>query len=283
MQWGATGLDDAQVAFVRSTVPGAVVVADESWGLLDTHVLHVAGDRHDVTVKASGPSNSHFPRELLAHRRWTAPLVASGDTGALLAVDESLRVLVIERVPGHLALGSTDEHSPDVHRQSGALLRRFHDQHAARDDGFLGAETAKAIAALSSPHRIPADVAARAGALLRDSGPSATPLVPTHGDWHPRNWIVHDGRLRAIDFGRFALRPPAFDLTRLAVLHWQSEPALEQAFFDGYGADPRQPGAWRWLQLREAVGTAVWGFTVGDERFERQGHRMLADALAAFD
>ena len=284
MQWGSTGLGDAQVDFVRRTVPGAIVVAIESWGLLDTIVVHVVGDDLDVTVKASGPTNTHFPRELLAHRRWTAPLVASGDTGALLAADEDLRVLVLDRVPGHLALGTADEHAHDVHRQSGALLRRFHDQHAAIDDGFMRAEAAKATAALSSPHRIPAEVAARARSLLEAFDPAPVMVVPTHGDWHPRNWIVaDDGRLRAIDFGRFARRPASFDLTRLAVLHWQSEPELERAFFAGYGDDPREPEAWRWLQLREAVGTAVWAFAVGDERFEAQGHRMLADALAAFD
>ncbi|KQS09867.1 hypothetical protein ASG04_04520 [Curtobacterium sp. Leaf183] len=283
MQWGSTGLDGAQVDFVRRTVPGATVTAIESWGLLDTVVLHVEGAEHDVTVKASGPTNTHFPRELLAHRRWTAGLVASGDTGALRTADEDLRVLVLDRVPGHLALGTDDEHSPDVHRQAGTLLRRFHDQHAVRDDGFLRAETAKATAALSSPHRIPAAVADRARRLLERSEPGPATVVPTHGDWHPRNWIVDRGQLRAIDFGRFALRPPAADLTRLAVLHWQHEPELERAFLDGYGDDPREPDAWRWLQLREAVGTAVWAFTVGDERFERQGHSMLADALSAFD
>ena len=31
--------------------------------------------------------------------------------------------------------------------------------------------------------------------------------------------------------------------------------------------------------LREAVGTAVWAYQVGDEPFEKQGHRMLQDAL----
>jgi len=84
------------------------------------------------------------------------------------------------------------------------------------------------------------------------------------------------------DFGRFGWRPASFDLTRLAVLHWQHDPALEAAFFDGYGDDPRTPDAWRWLQLREAVGTATWAYAVGDEGFEAQGHDMLRRALAAF-
>lgn len=282
MRWGDTGLSEEQVEVVRAAVPGARVLTNESWGLLDTVVLHVAGTAAEYTVKAAGPENTHFPRELVAHRGWTAPLVRTGDTGALVTADEEHRVLVLDRVQGHLALGTPDEVSPDVHRQAGALLRRFHDQHAATSDDFLVRESGKALAALASEHRIPDDTAARARAHLESFDAVPVTLVPTHGDWHPRNWIVDDGRLRMIDFGRFAMRPRAFDLTRLAVLHWQDDPALERAFFDGYGDDPREPDAWRWLQLREAVGTAVWAFVVGDERFEAQGHRMLADALAAF-
>jgi hypothetical protein len=36
------------------------------------------------------------------------------------------------------------------------------------------------------------------------------------------------------------------------------------------------------LAVHEAIGTAVWAHQVGDERFESQGHRMIADALALF-
>lgn len=284
MQWGDTGLDDHQIAFVLRTLPDAVLVADDSWGLLDTRVLHVvAGDR-DWTVKASGPDNTHFPRELEAHRTVTDTLRAAGDTGALVAADEQHRVLVLERVPGHLALGTADEHAPDVHRQAGAVLRRLHDHGTRHDPTFLLHEQAKALRALDAPHRISHDVVARIRAALEmlPTDHPDEPLVPTHGDFHPRNWIVDGGRLRVIDFGRFGWRPASFDLTRLAVLHWQLDPTLEAAFFDGYGNDPREPDAWRWLQLREAVGTATWAYAVGDEGFEAQGHDMLRRALAAF-
>lgn len=85
-----------------------------------------------------------------------------------------------------------------------------------------------------------------------------------------------------IDFGRFEHRPAATDLCRLAMQQWAIDPALEGAFLDGYGPDPRDPEVWAIDQLREAVGTAVWAYEVGDEEFERQGHRMLAVALAPF-
>jgi hypothetical protein len=32
--------------------------------------------------------------------------------------------------------------------------------------------------------------------------------------------------------------------------------------------------------VREGIGTAAWAHRVGDEAFEAQGHRMIAEALA---
>ena len=106
--------------------------------------------------------------------------------------------------------------------------------------------------------------------------------MPTHGDWHPRNWVSHEGQLKAIEFGRFDFRPAASDLCRLAAQQWQKDPALESAFLDGYGQDPRAPDLWRIELLREAVGTAVWAYLVGDTAFEARGHRMLVQALQRF-
>jgi hypothetical protein len=83
-----------------------------------------------------------------------------------------------------------------------------------------------------------------------------------------------------IDFGRADLRPALTDFTRLAAQQFRTDPALESAFLDGYGGDPREPDAWRRNSVREAIGTAVWAYEVQDESFEQQGHRMIADALA---
>jgi thiamine kinase-like enzyme len=104
-------------------------------------------------------------------------------------------------------------------------------------------------------------------------------LVPTHGDWQPRNWLVHEGRVSVIDLGRADLRPAATDLARLARQEWLGRPDLEEAFLAGYGGDPRETAAWQRTLLREAIGTAVWAHQVGDEPFEAQGHRMIAQAL----
>ena len=55
--------------------------------------------------------------------------------------------------------------------------------------------------------------------------------------------------------------------------------SLEKAFLDGYGPDPREKQAWHRSRVREAISTAAWAYRVGDESFEAQGHRMIADAL----
>jgi hypothetical protein len=66
------------------------------------------------------------------------------------------------------------------------------------------------------------------------------------------------------------------------VQQWQQDPDLEAAFLARYGEDPRHPNVWRMDLLREAVGTAVWAYRIGDEAFENQGHRMLQQALLGF-
>lgn len=99
------------------------------------------------------------------------------------------------------------------------------------------------------------------------------------------NWIVHEGVVRIIDLGRAALRPAMSDLTRLAAQDFRRDARLEAAFLTGYGSDPcvAEPGstdAWFRTRVREAIGTAAWAHQFGDESFEAQGHRMIADALS---
>ncbi|MDG4666374.1 phosphotransferase [Mycobacterium sp. 236(2023)] len=115
--------------------------------------------------------------------------------------------------------------------------------------------------------------------MLLDYRPQPMIVVPTHGDWQPRNWLNGSGVVRVIDFGRFAWRPAVSDFNRLAAQQWQHDPRLEEVFFAGYGPDPRTPEIWRMAAIHAAIGTAAWAHQVGDEPFERQGHQMIAEAL----
>lgn len=92
----------------------------------------------------------------------------------------------------------------------------FHGHESHVDPDHERTENAKALAWLDQPHRIDA----RTEEHLREQiaswpEPPAT-VVPTHGDWRPGNWLVDEGVVSVIDFGRAALRPALTDFTRLA-------------------------------------------------------------------
>lgn len=276
------GLDPAQQAWADERLPDAELIRDMSWGLVDTTVLHVRADGDDFVLKAAGHSDTHLPREIAAHPVHTAPLVATGQAAVLRDASASLRVILLDHLPGELVLGTDAEWEPDTYAQAGELLRRLHVQESRTDADYEARATARALYWLDQPHRVEPDAASRARAVLQAAPAPAVTLVPTHGDWHPRNWLIDRGIVRVIDFGRFAFRPASADLTRLAAQQWRERPDLEAAFFDGYGDDPRDPELWRLEALRQAVGTACWAHKVGDEAFEQQGHRMLVEALAAY-
>jgi Phosphotransferase enzyme family len=276
----AAGLSARQRVLLADWLPGARVVRDHSWGLVARTVLEVEHDGTTYVVKAGGPDDHHMTRELRAHREWLFPWTSRGRAPTLVHHDDAALLVVTRFLPGQLVEGSAAAEDPEVHRQAGILLSLLHDHPAVVDEHYESRENCKMIGWLEREHRIAPDVEQR----LRDEiaawpEPPAT-LVPTHGDWQPRNWLHHDGIVRVIDFGRADLRPASTDLARLAAQAFRRDPALERAFLDGYGSDPREPAGWHRQQVREAIGTAVWAFSVGDERFEAQGHRMIADALA---
>ena len=96
-------------------------------------------------------------------------------------------------------------------------------------------------------------------------------MVPTHGDWQPRNWLMHDGTVSIIDFGRADLRPALTDFARLAAQQFRKNAPIEAAFLKGYGPDPRASAAWQRNMIREAIGTAVWAFQVGNQPLRTAG------------
>jgi Ser/Thr protein kinase RdoA (MazF antagonist) len=191
-------------------------------------------------------------------------------------------LLITEYLPGTIAEGTPSQFDRDVHRQAGFILRQLHDLAAIQDPDYEEQQTVKALGWLEKPHRIASETTILLHKRLRRYQPQPVVVVPSHGDWHARNWLMDRGKVRAIDFGRYDFRPALYDLWRLARREWQGRPNLEHAFLDGYGHDPREPNLWQIILLREAISTAVWAFAVGDERFEQQGHAMIADSLATW-
>lgn len=255
------------------------MVRDHSWGLVGTVVLEALAGERRVVIKAFEAGNGHFRRELRAHREWLEPWTSVGRAPRLLHVDERAVVVVTEFLPGGLVQGSGAEFVSDTYVQAGQLLAALHGQLGVVDDEYWIREKASALAWLDRDHRISSDVEGRVREVVNAWPTPGCVVVPTHGDWQPRNWIVDDGVVSAIDFGRAALRPAYTDFARLAAQQFLLGPALEAAFVEGYGSDPREPEGWQCQRVREAIGTAVWAHQVGDADFEAQGHRMLAAAL----
>jgi thiamine kinase-like enzyme len=280
MTSGVDQLTQRQRDLIDAWLPGATVVQNHSWGLVGTTVLQLAHDGGSYIVKAGDENDHHLARELRAHRYWLGPWTSRGRAPDLVHADDGAKLLVTRYLPGELVQGTDHERLPDTYRQAGRLLARLHGQSAVEDKEFEARAKEKTLVWLYKPHRIPAEVAARLREEVRAWPTPPVTAVPTHGDWQPRNWVVHKGVVSVIDLGRADLRPALTDFARLAAQQFRSDPALEAAFLDGYGDDPRAPAAWRRNRIHEAIGTTVWAYQVGDEPFEMQGHRMIAEALA---
>ncbi len=278
-QRGVEALSDDQRRLLAGWLPEAVVVRDHGWGLVATTVLELTCGPCRFIVKAGGPDDTHIAREIHAHRAWLRPWTDRGRAPGLEFADLEAKVLVTRFLRGELVLGTAAADDPATYREAGELLAVFHTQTSVTDVDHEQRENDKARAWLSGPHRIAPAVAEQLTTAISEWETPPTVTVPTHGDWQPRNWLVHDGEVRVIDLGRAALRPAMTDLTRLAAQDFRRDPALEAAFLEGYGTDPREPEAWHRTRVREAIGTAAWAFRVGDEDFEAQGHRMIADVL----
>lgn len=269
-----------QRELVAQWLPSAEVVADHSWGLVDTTVLELRNDGVRLIVKAGGPTDGHIARELRAHREWLRPWVSTAHAPELLFGDGAAKMLVTRYLPGRLVEGTDAQDDPETYRQAGSLLVAFHDQLTVLDDDWNDRFRARVARHLALPHRIDPEIVVMVHAEMSSWPKGDARVVPTHGDWQPRNWLIDDGTVRVIDFGRADLRPPAEDFVRLARQDFARRPELEAAFLEGYGCDPRESAQWRRALVGEAVGTAVWAHGVGDEEFERFGHDLLAGLYA---
>lgn len=280
--WHGGRLSDRQADLVEHWLSAPRVLADMSWDQRGTVVLDVDCPQGRMVIKAAGPTDHHIDREIAAYRTVTASLSRTGHAPRLRHRDSAAKLIVVDHLPGELVQGSAVEFAAHTHRDAGRLLRALHDVAHRIDAEWEGNEVAKSLAWLDKPHRIPPRTESALRQILRDHRCRPVVVVPTHGDWQPRNWLADADTVRVIDFGRFAWRPAATDLCRLAEQQWRTDPTLESAFRSGYGGDPREPDRWPMLALHQAIGTAVWAHQVGDSDFEQQGLRMLDDALSAF-
>jgi len=150
-----SGLRAKQQAAVDTWFPGATLVADHSWGVVERSVLQLRHGGRDVVVKAGGPDDEHMDREIWAHREVVTPLVERSLPSRMLRADPRLRLLATTFLPGRLVEGAPAGYQPDLYRQAGRALALLHAQGSRPGDDYEARSDAKGAGLVGSqaPHR----------------------------------------------------------------------------------------------------------------------------------
>jgi aminoglycoside phosphotransferase (APT) family kinase protein len=177
-------------------------------------------------------------REVHAYRHWTTALGPSAPV--LIAVDDAAMIMATSALPG--ASPNASDLTPDVYRQAGVLLRRFHEaEPPTAMPGYRGwlRERAAHWASRAAPLLTPDDRAIIQDHLAAVGQPDIPSGGPCHLDFQPRNWLIGSpGDVSVIDFEHARIDLPARDLVRLRFRTWPGRPDLRDAFLDGYGRPP---------------------------------------------
>lgn len=273
-------LDVADTAVGQCTV-----VADLSWPHGESVVLDLAAADGSRYVGKAYRRAAKFAAELHAYRSWVPAL--DNRAPQLIDADEERRVLLITRLDARHLTNEQAGDDPDVSRQAGQLLRRFHDSqagmpvvgYAERQRIRVEEWVARARPGLLSEEEV-AFARAQLAVFRRQDDPIG---VPCHRDWQQRNWLIdEEGRLSVIDFEHARVGPWHDDLHRLWWADWRVRPTLTAAFFDGYGRDPRDDER-EALFAASSIGhlcTIVWSDEHEDVSFGDYGRRSLQAAMA---
>ncbi len=134
-----------------------------------------------------------------------------------------LGVLIMERLPGR-PLAEIAGHDTALFDDAVRLLAALHGcgavTEAERGSRSIVRSTqrkAEAVAQLTPQY---ADVIRAAVAAIEAGRVKEHELVPSHGDFSPRNVLVGEGRLTLIDWDRFQLADPCRDLAYMATWSW---------------------------------------------------------------
>jgi Ser/Thr protein kinase RdoA (MazF antagonist) len=271
-------LTDRQCGLLDDWLGSWEVVAEHSWPLQGTTVLRVRTAAGERVVKAGG---GHFEREVSAHES-TLSTIDDPRLPRLLHASRDAAIFVTTWLPGDLVEGTPAEDDPDTYRQAGFLLALIHTSPEVSSD-YMPRMVAKLSQYLDAARELLAPgVWAKASARVRAIDPRPVEVVFTHGDYQPRNWLIDEGTVRVIDFGRSEWRPAVSDVVRLQHQQFVGRPDLVEAFFAGYGHGPAtfDPDVSALEHLLQSLGTVVWAHTMRDTEFEAHGHRMVGRVLA---
>jgi aminoglycoside phosphotransferase (APT) family kinase protein len=198
-------------------------------------VIRVATESGQEFVVKQHRNRTHHEREVHAYRHWTTAL---GPSAPLLAAADDAEMIIAVSV---LPCASPDPGgcSAEVHRQAGALLRRFHEAEppvALPQYGDWLRERVTYWSSRAAPLLTPDDTSVVQYHLAAIERTTIPPGRPCHLDFQPRNWLTsQDGAVSVIDFEHARIDLPARDLVRLRFRTWPGRPDLRDAFLDGYG------------------------------------------------
>lgn len=261
-------------AALASQVAGQVTdVTDCSWHRDSSAVWRLTSASGSWYLKRHSSGLFHA-REVAALRNW-APTLGPGRVPELAAADPEILVMIVTAVPGEpvpgLQLSSRDEQQ--VHWQAGRLLRRLHEiRPATTADEDVGRLTSRVdehldhVGGLLSPAQ--RGLARECASRLTRLGPKV-PVVASHGDFQPRNWLwdTASARLGVIDWERAEPAAAIRDVARLEDGPWDGKPGLREHFFAGYGRDltPEEDEALFCYAVLDALSGLRWGLANCDD------------------
>lgn len=272
------GLTDAQRSLLDAWLGAWEVAADYSWPLQDTVVLHVRAGSGSYIVKASRTSH-HIVREIAAHEQFLGKFAVC--TPRLVRSSASERILVTDYLPGVLVEGTEAEWDPETYRQAGARLRELLVPGAISDDYLVRLIESARRSIAAATGLVDGRQLVQLDELLSSARARPIALSFTHGDYQPRNWLMDNGVLRVIDFGRAAQRHWTSELVRLHSQQFVGHEVLKHAFFSGLERQltSEDSDVFRLERVQQAVGTVVWANGINDARFEEQGREMIRTVL----
>ncbi|MDJ0976552.1 MAG: aminoglycoside phosphotransferase family protein [Planctomycetota bacterium] len=235
-----------------------------------------------------------FERTRAAYERYIPALELPDDVEipALLGIDETLGALVMTEIPGTV-VAEGDLAPADLeaaYALAGRFVSRVHAVPLDADEssGWFAfwRQRLEQWLPLAEP-AVDAETMAFTWAFATpDADEVEPPMVVTHGDCSPRNWIFRReaGRpvLGIIDWERAQPSMWIEDVWRMAYDFWHGRPELRAAWFRGYGREPSADEQ-RWLQrfsLAFGVGGIAWAVRQGDEDFVATNLKIIARVRA---
>ncbi|HZT66580.1 MAG TPA: phosphotransferase [Acidimicrobiales bacterium] len=256
------------------------VVADHTWPEWQEAAVVELLDQAGTRMFAKQHRGAdRYRRELTAYQRWVPALGARAPR--VLASHDAAQLLVVSAVPGAPPRNWRDS---EVLVQAGRALATL---HAAEDLGRLEDVVPAKQAELDywlrrGPGLVDRPMVDRLRCLLASLEPCPAPdLVPCHGDFSPRNWLVDHGRLGVIDFGEAGPGAWVTDLGRV-LFGWRLPPDGVEPLLDGYGRRPTDDelALLRATYAASIPGHIVWAREHRNNKFEASSRQLLDSILA---